>query len=144
MVPTSKEQTQSQKAKAPQMLIWLNSRKTLISELSSSRNLPSSVFPRNKTVRRLRVSGLAVLPPAETWCLSSPGKFHFLFYLFILIYFLFFCPSAFSWATPTAYGGSQARGLIGTVATGLNHSHRNSGSELHLQPTPQLTATPDP
>ena len=27
----------------------------------------------------------------------------------------FFCLFAISWATPTAYGGSQARGLIGAV-----------------------------
>ena len=43
-----------------------------------------------------------------------------------------------------AYGGSQARGAIGAVATGLGQSHRNVGSKLHLQPTPQLTAPPDP
>ena len=50
---------------------------------------------------------------------------------------------AISWAAPAAYGGSQARGLIGAVATGLRQSHSNAGSELRLQPTPQLTATPD-
>ena len=43
-----------------------------------------------------------------------------------------------------AYGGSQARGLIRAVATSLHHSHSDAGSELHLQPTPQLTATPNP
>ena len=43
-----------------------------------------------------------------------------------------------------AYGGSQARGLIGAVAAGLHQSHSNARSELHLQPTPQLMATPDP
>ena len=44
-----------------------------------------------------------------------------------------------------AYGGSQARGRIGAVAVaaGLDHSHSNVGSEQHLQPAPQLTATPD-
>ena len=47
-------------------------------------------------------------------------------------------------AIPTAYGGSQARGRIGAVATGLHHSHSNAASEPHLQPTPQLTAMPDP
>ena len=30
------------------------------------------------------------------------------------------------------------------VATDLHHSHSSAGSELHLQPIPQLTATPDP
>jgi len=32
-----------------------------------------------------------------------------------------------SWAAPAAYGGSQARGQIGAVATGLHHSHSNAG-----------------
>ena len=40
--------------------------------------------------------------------------------------------------------GSQARGQIGAVAAALCHSHSNVGSELHLRPTPQLMATPDP
>ena len=43
-----------------------------------------------------------------------------------------------------AYGGSQARGRIRATAAGLRQSHSNAGTELHLQPTPQLTATPDP
>ena len=51
---------------------------------------------------------------------------------------------AISWAAPAAYGGSQARGRIGAVATSLRQSHSNAGSEPRLQPTPQLTATPDP
>ena len=48
-------------------------------------------------------------------------------------------------AAPAAYGGSQARGPIGTIAAGLHHSHSNSNirSEPRLQPTPQLTAMPD-
>ena len=44
----------------------------------------------------------------------------------------------------TAYGGAQARGLIGAIAAGLHHSHSHTGSELRLGPTPQLTAMPDP
>ena len=47
-------------------------------------------------------------------------------------------------ATPEAYGGSQARHLIGAVAAGLCHSYSNVGSKMHLQLTPQLMATPDP
>jgi len=39
-----------------------------------------------------------------------------------------------------AYGGSQARDRIGAVTAGLHHSHSNARSELHLGPTPQLTA----
>ena len=41
-----------------------------------------------------------------------------------------------------AYGGSQARGLIGAAAASLRHSHARS--EPHMQPTPQLMTTPDP
>ena len=52
--------------------------------------------------------------------------------LFILFYFLFFCLFAFSRAAPTVYGDSQARGLIGAVATSLRQSHSNARSELHL------------
>ena len=47
-------------------------------------------------------------------------------------------------AAPTAYGGSQARGLMGTIGAGLGHSHSNARSEPRLRPTPQLTAMPDP
>ena len=43
-----------------------------------------------------------------------------------------------------AYGGSQARGQIGAVAAGLHQCHSNLGSKLHLLPTPQLMAMPDP
>ena len=39
-----------------------------------------------------------------------------------------------------AYGGFQARVLIGAVAAGLIQSHSNARSVPHLQPTPQLTA----
>ena len=49
-------------------------------------------------------------------------------------------------ATTAVHGGSQARGRIGAAAAGLrhSHSHSNTGSELCLEPTPQLIATPDP
>ena len=47
-------------------------------------------------------------------------------------------------AAPAAYGGSQAKGQIGAVAAGLRQSDSNAGSEPHLQPTLQLTATPNP
>ena len=53
------------------------------------------------------------------------------------------CLFAISWAAPWVYGGSQARGRIGATATRLRQSHSNTGSEPHLQPTPQLMATPD-
>jgi len=59
-------------------------------------------------------------------------------------FFLFFWSFCLLRAAPAAYGGSQARGLIGAIATGLCQSHSNAGSEVSLPPTPQLTATLDP
>ena len=47
-------------------------------------------------------------------------------------FFFFFGLFATSWATPAAYGGSQARGRIGAVAAGLCHSHSNTRSETSL------------
>ena len=66
--------------------------------------------------------------------------FFFLSFVFLVVVVVIV---AISWATPVAYGGSQARGQIGAVAAGLRQSHGNTGSEPRLQPTPQLTATPD-
>ena len=56
----------------------------------------------------------------------------------------FFCLFVFSRAASGACGGSQARGLIRAIAAVLRQSHSNAGSEPCLQPTAQLTATPDP
>ena len=63
----------------------------------------------------------------------------FYFYFFCLFFFF-----AISWAAPVAYGGFQAKGLIGAVATSLHQSHSNTESEPCLRPAPQLTAMPDP
>ena len=68
----------------------------------------------------------------------------FCFFLIKKIFFLIFCLFAISWATAAAHGDSQTGGPIGAAATGLHQSHSNTGSEPRLQPTPQLTATPDP
>ena len=57
-------------------------------------------------------------------------------------YICIFCLFAISWAAPATYGGSQARGQIRAVATGLSQSHSNEGSKPRLRPV--LTATPDP
>ena len=66
---------------------------------------------------------------------QPPGQFYFYLYLFIFCLFR---------AAPSAYGVSQARGLIGTTAASLHHSYSNAVSKLCLQPIPQLTAMPDP
>ena len=57
----------------------------------------------------------------------------------ILFFFL-----SFPRATPVAYEGSQARGLIEAVAAGLRQSYSNTRFKPRLQPTPQFTATLDP
>ena len=91
-----------------------------------------------KKVKVLRIT-------AKYHQLRSPDLyFGFSIECVFVYFFLFFCLFAFSKAAPSAYGGSQARGLIKAVAAGLHHSHNNAGSEPHLQPTSQLTATPDP
>ena len=64
--------------------------------------------------------------------------------LFLLLFGFVFCLFDFPRAAPLSYGGSQARGLNGAVAAGLHQSHSNTGSQPHLQPTPQLMAMPDP
>ena len=43
-----------------------------------------------------------------------------------------------------AYGSSQGRSQIGATGASLGHSHSNSRSKLHFQPTPQFTAMLDP
>ena len=70
--------------------------------------------------------------------LKEGDKSSFFCFFFCFLFFVF------SRATPMAYGGSQARGPIGAVASGLHHRHSNSGSKPHLRPIPQLMATPDP
>lgn len=46
-------------------------------------------------------------------------------------------------AALAAYGGSQARDIIGATAAGLHYNHSNARSEPCLQPILQLTTTPD-
>ena len=43
-----------------------------------------------------------------------------------IFYFFVFCLFR---AAPAAYGGSQARGLIGAVAAGLHHSYKQCQSQ---------------
>jgi len=72
----------------------------------------------------------------ESHRILLPQRDNSLFFFFVFLPFLGLLPAA--------HGGSQARGLIGTVAIGLHHSHSNAGSEPYPIPTPQLTATLDP
>ena len=75
--------------------------------------------------------------PLVVYCYLSSSKLDVI-RIFLRVSFCLFR------ATTAAYGGSQARGLMGAVAAGLHHSHSNARSEPHLRPTLQLTAMPDP
>ena len=57
----------------------------------------------------------------------------------ILFFFLFF----FYNHARSIWKFSGLRGRIRAAAASLHHSHSNTGSESHLQPTPQLMAMPD-
>ena len=61
------------------------------------------------------------------WGQEWERDFLFFAHTFALLEFLLFLGPL-----PAAYGGSQARGQIGAVATGLHQSHSNRGSELSL------------
>ena len=77
-------------------------------------------------------TSLTARPPGNSLpVFVMTSKLNF-FYILLLLFFVF----CLSRAEPEAYGGSQARSLIKAVAAG----HSNARSELHLQPTPQLTA----
>ena len=69
------------------------------------------------------------------WRSTSKVSCIFLETLLLLLFCLFR-------AAPVAYGSSQGRVQIWTIAAGLCHSHGKVESELHLRPTPQLMATP--
>ena len=53
------------------------------------------------------------------------------------LFFFFFAFWLFR-ATPMVYGGSQARGPFGAIASGLHHSHSNEGSKYVCNLYPSL------
>ena len=73
-----------------------------------------------------------------------PSSNFIMVFLYMYVCMYVFCLFATSWVAPAAYGGSQARGRVRAVVISLHQSHSNTGSEPRLQPTPQLTAMPDP
>ena len=76
---------------------------------------------------------------------SKLKKLKYVKLFFTVVCMVLFCFVLFLIRTAfAAYGGSQARGHVRAIAAGLHHSHSNTGSRLHLRPTPQLMAMPDP
>ena len=65
------------------------------------------------------------------FCIQKYNQF--LSFSFFFFFLFFFFRAIFK-----AYGGSQARGLIGATAHSLCQSHSNTGSKLCLWPIPQL------
>ena len=113
----------------------------LVPHLQASASVSSSVkwAENNLTIVRIHWGNIIYLMYC---CMRLLFNMLFLVCLFHFC-FLVFCFFLFR-ATLSAYGGSQARGRIGAAAIGLSHSHSNVGSEPRFQPTPQLTAAPDP
>ena len=75
-----------------------------------------------------------MVPSWIHFCCATVGTPQLKLFIYLFIYFCFF---AISWATPAAYRDSQARGLIGAVATSLCHSH--SHSQIQAMSVTQLT-----
>ena len=67
------------------------------------------------------------------------GVKEYLMWFNLFLLFSFF-PLHFR-AALASYGSSQAMGQIRAATAGLHHSHSNSGSKPHLQPTPRLTSS---
>ena len=80
----------------------------------------------------------AYLVFSEHFHTHYPQTSYRLLFIYLSIYlFIYFR------AAPVAYGSSQARGQIRAIAAGLPQPQQ-MGIQAILQPTPQLTATPDP
>ena len=93
-------------------------------------------FPGKKCSRILRRAGGSVPYLLKTlFFINSLGEVFYQFF-FSFSFFFFFFFFFFFRAIPAAYGGSQARSWIRDAAAGLHHSHSNTGSKLHLWPTP--------
>ena len=90
-----------------------------------------------------RISHMGPCSLLHELCLSSIWRIPFLaFHLNSVFCTLFIYLLLFS-AAPVAHGSSQP-GWIRAAAVAPHYSHSSEGSELHLQPTPQLMATQDP
>ena len=107
-------------------------------------HLPIHPTPSPDVILEWVISGTRIQTlPCGNIMLPILQSFFFFFFPFFSFFFFFFVFCLLR-AAPAAYGTSQARGPIRAVAPGLCQSHSNARSEPCLQPTPQLTSTPDP
>ena len=67
---------------------------------------------------------MIIQPAMNPRNLLEYGVLFLFIYLFIFVFFR---------AAPAAYGGSQARGLIGIVAAGVHQRHSNARSQPQLR-----------
>ena len=77
------------------------------------------------------------IPPVSASTVTLPPPWVPLWHHTAFFFFLFR-------ATPATYGSSQARGRIGAASDTYATATGSARSKLHLWPTPQLAATPDP
>ena len=115
-------------SKTPNNYVIRFTRKTICPErsygyLTDFQNLLQSVLQAHHINFFFQVRLIPPLPNLEI--ISQCSSFFFLSFVFFGLH---------PWKED---GGSQAKGLIGAVASGLLHSHSNASSELHLQTTPQ-------
>ena len=96
--------------------------------------VPVTLLPREGTRLLIQLMGFSPEPPDSKGLIWKVLCFGF----FVVFFFCFFR------AMDMAYGSSQARGRVRAKAAGLHHSHSVPGSEPCLQPSPWLTAMPDP
>ena len=77
------------------------------------------------SLRNGSLFSVAIEEPRVSLLYKVPSLICLSFFFFLFIYLFVFCLFR---ASPTAHGGSQARGLIGAAAAGLHQSHSNVGS----------------
>ena len=92
----------------------------------------SKMFHRNTTLALVRVNNWTLSGPIRLFCEFKIGNEK----VFLLFCFFFF--------SQLHCGIWKLQGRSGFRAAAAGLCHSNAQSKLHLQPTPQLAATPDP